>query len=121
MSKILPENIIRQALADENIKAFTKIGSLKNLDKFVLIVRTSDSRSYSDINHYFENRSYNFLLQCFHKDGLAEAAALKEEVADIIDELNFDRQVQEVIFSNGGPLPNLDNFSGYSASLTITL
>lgn len=118
---MLPETIIRNALINASIPAFTVIDDPNNYDEFVLIVRTSNYRETFDTNRNFVNKTYNFLLQCFSVDGLKEAAELQEKVADIIGDLYFDSNVSELIISGGTILPEMNSKFGYSVGLTISL
>lgn len=117
---MLPEKILVKAFKDNGITAYTNFNDL-NKDQCVVIVRTSSERLILDMNRVIKGREYNFLIHCLTKSGNEAIANFSEEVSDILDDLYWNDNVNDYVNAGGSEFPSINDYSGYTVSISLTL
>ena len=115
-----PEEILVEALNDAGILAFTTLDDSDH-EQFCVIVRTSASKAFADVNRVFEVRSFNFLVHCYKVGSKEELVSFSELVTSVIEDIYWVPGIGALTLSDGGFLPSLGEFKGYTLSLAFDL
>ena len=120
VSKVQPETMIIELLNLSDIKTYTTFDGIPE-SEYVVLVRIGKSQSFYDVNRHLKEKTYDFLIHCLSNGGRSSLAAFTDAVTEVLEDLYWKENVNDLIISGGSVLPKINKHNGWTIDLSISL
>lgn len=116
-----PEEVLIEFLGNSGIEAWSRLDSVEDSERFVLINRVSTEIENRTVGLEWTDFTYSIDLQCYTKGDQLDAYIFSEQVLEILKSIYYQDFRVGLGINSIGWLPPLNDLSGASLGITMII